>query len=188
MTLLINAVVCLSLAPSLSLPVYPCPCFLSLCMWCCAFCFALLAMVGVCIQHLLGLGHQPMGQFSVLLALCHRVLLISTFFPPPLRPSREVVLVTSLIVNNSFQWEQTGCPLCAPLQVCQCRSGTFREAGYSVSSLLPCWRKSVRLYLWIVDDKKIATNKFVINFFIIIKCNVTVDCVPDWVIIMTVSL
>lgn len=53
-----------------------------------------------------------MGQFSVQLALCHRVLLISTFFfPTPLRPSREVVLVTSLIVNNSFQWEQSGRPL-----------------------------------------------------------------------------
>lgn len=48
------------------------------------FVFALLAVVGVCIQHLLGMGRQPMGQFSVPLALCHRVLLISTFFPPPL--------------------------------------------------------------------------------------------------------
>lgn len=123
------------------------------------FVFALWGMLGVCIQHLLELGHQPMGQFSVLLALCHRVLLISTFFfPPPLRPSREVVLVTSLIVNNSFQWEQMGCLLHAPLQVCQCRSGTFREAGWSMSSLLPCWRKSVKLYLWLINGNRVPTN------------------------------
>lgn len=120
--------VCISLS-LLSLP---------LCVCVVLFVFALVAMVGVCIQHLLGLDCQSMGQFSVLLALCHRVLLISTFFPPPLRPSREVVLVTSLIVNNSFQWEHTGCPLYAPLQVHQCSSGTFKEAGCSMSSLLPC--------------------------------------------------
>lgn len=38
------------------------------------------------IQHLLGLNHEQMGQFGVLLqALCPRVLLISTFFFPPPR-------------------------------------------------------------------------------------------------------
>lgn len=42
------------------------------------------------------------------------------FFPPPLRPSREVVLVTSLAVNNSFQWDKLAfcCGLLHP-------SGTF---------------------------------------------------------------
>lgn len=145
-------------------------------------------MVGVCIQHLLGLDCQSMGQFSVLLALCHRVLLISTFFPPPLRPSREVVLVTSLIVNNSFQWEQTGCPLYAPLQVHQCSSGTFREAGCSISSLLTCWRKSVKLCQWLLNDTMASTNKFVINWLIIIDYNVTVYYVTDWAIILTVIM
>lgn len=103
MTLLINAVAPLSLclleAVSLSASLISFP----MCVYFVLFDFALLVMVGVCIQHLLGLDCQPMGQFSVLLALCHRVLLISTFFPPPLRPSGEVVLVTSLIVNNSSQ-------------------------------------------------------------------------------------
>lgn len=47
------------------------------------FVFALLATLGACVQHPLGLGRRPMGQFSVLLALCHRVLLISTFFSHP---------------------------------------------------------------------------------------------------------
>ncbi len=123
----------LSLPSSSSPSEYSYPCFLfSLVFGVVHFVFALLAMVGACIQHLLGLGRQPMGQFSVLLALCHRVLLISTFFPPPLRPSREVVLVTSLIVNNGFQWEQTDCPLHAPLQVLQCRAGTFRRACCTV--------------------------------------------------------
>lgn len=84
------------------------------------FCFvlALPSAVGARVHQRLGSDCQSMGQFSVQLALCHRVLLISTFFfPPPLRPSREVVLVTSLIVNNGFQWEQIGCPLHAWLQV-----------------------------------------------------------------------
>lgn len=39
---------------------------------------------GVRIQHQLGLNHEQMGQFGVLLqALCPRVLLISTFFSHP---------------------------------------------------------------------------------------------------------
>lgn len=157
---------CLSSSLPLSLTPSRYPCLYVPSRYACGvvhFVFTLLAMVVACIQHLLGLGRQPMGRFSVLLALCHRVLLISTFFPPPLRPSREVVLVTSLIVNNSFQWEQTGCPLYVPIQVCQCRSGTFRDAGWSMSSLLPYCRQNLRLCLWLVNDGRVATNTFDIN-------------------------
>lgn len=118
--LLINAG---GLAPSL---MSPCPCCLCLRVCATAFLFLLCWLHGRGwwgrIQHLLGLNHEQMGQFGVLLqALCPRVLLISTFFfPPPLRPSREVVLVTSLVVNNSFQWDKLEfcCGLLHP-------SGTF---------------------------------------------------------------
>lgn len=160
MTSLINAVFCLSPLPQVCLYI-PAFAFLFLFMFgILHFVFALLTMVRVCIQHLLGLGRRPMGQFSVLLALCHRVLLISTFFPPPLRPSREVVLVTSLIVNNRFQWEQTGCRLYAPLQVRQCRSGTFRGAGWS-TGCPHCYLVGAKMSscLLLVNDS-VATNDF----------------------------
>lgn len=53
------------------------------CVVLCSLFFALLALVGGCIQCLLGLGCQPVGQFSVQFTLCHSVLLISTIFPHP---------------------------------------------------------------------------------------------------------
>lgn len=60
-----------------------------------------LAMGGSMHLTSMGMGHQPLGQFSVLLALCHRVLLISTFFSHP--PSEALPGSGAGDITNSKQ-------------------------------------------------------------------------------------
>lgn len=70
---------------------------------------------GVCeCPAVMGLGRQPLGQFSAVSSLSLSSADLHVFSPQPHRPSpqppeasREVGLVTSLIVNNSFLWKRT---------------------------------------------------------------------------------
>lgn len=98
----------------------------------------------------------PACQFSVQPALCHRVLLISTFFPPPLRPSREVVLVTSLMVNNSYWWVQA----CCLLTMSTNSYGPAKWLGKCFLHLHPGGRELMR---WMIDKLEMLIHQIYIN-------------------------
>lgn len=74
------------------------------------FCFCSAGCEGRGCSHPASTGVEPRANGSVWCAVTSSLSQSSAdlhfFFPPPRRPSREVVLVTSLVVNNSFQWDK----------------------------------------------------------------------------------
>lgn len=74
------------------------------------FCFCSAGCEGRGCSHPASTGVEPRANGSVWCAVTSSLSPSSAdlhfFFPPPRRPSREVVLVTSLAVNNSFQWDK----------------------------------------------------------------------------------